>query len=227
MNWRYPRVIAVAGAALLLIGSVAPVHAANASRNDTSDASIVFAQDVSVIVGSTLREPDETTDPSAPLFGDSGVSLDLTWGQWQTAGGTANARVQGKQTAVEITLSGLVAGGVYSVFWGTLEPDSEHPLCGPGIERTLPLTSAHPNKQVPDPSSFVAPADGTATYLGEAPGNILAAGQTFFTIIYHSDGAAYHPFPNLGEQQTAGGEFGCRSSFGLDAMRQLIILMRS
>lgn len=227
MRWSYRRTFALASVALLAVGFAAPVQAAKVERQDGSDASVIYSQDVSVIVGSSLREPDATTEPEAPLFGDSGISLGLTWGQWQTASGTAAARVQGKRTAVDVALSGLVPGGVYSVFWGTLEPDSEHPLCRPGVERTLPLTSVHPDKQVPDPSSFVAGSDGTATYRGEAPGNILAAGQTFFTIIYHSDGMAYHPFPNIGEQLTAGGEFGCRSSFGLDAMRQLFILMRS
>lgn len=95
------------------------------------------------------------------------------------------------------------------------------------MERSFPLTSLQPGSQIPDPSSFIAASTGKSDYEGRAPGNILTARQTFFWVIYQSDGEADHPFPNLGEKLTAGGEFGCRTSFGDDAMRQLIILMRS
>jgi hypothetical protein len=218
-------VVALAAACALIIAAPAQ---ARIDRRDRSDATLVSSQDVSVIVGSTLREPDSSTDPSAPLFNDAGVGLGLNWGQWQAAGGKAVARVRdgGSFTRVELNLTGLVPGGVYSVFWGTLEPDSEHPDC-PGVERSLPLTSLEGANQVPDPSSFIARDSGRASYEGRAPGNILAAGQTFFWVIYQSDGEADHPFPNLGEKLTAGTEAGCRSSFGDDAMRQLTILMRS
>jgi hypothetical protein len=214
-------------AALCVLVVAAPAEA-RIERRDRSDATVVFPQDVSVIVGSTLREPNGSTDPSAPLFNDSGINLGITWGQWQGAGGKAVARVRnaGSDTKVELNLTGLVPGGVYSVFWGTLDPDSEHPGC-PGVERSQPLTSVKGERQVPDPSSFVARPNGRASYDGVAPGNILAAGQTFFWVIFQSDGQADHPFPNLGEKLTAGSDTGCRSSFGLDAMRQLTILMRS
>jgi hypothetical protein len=207
---------------------VAAPAQARIDRRDRSDATLVNSQDVSVIVGSTLREPGTGTDPSAPLFNDAGVGLGVTWGQWQAAGGRATARVRGggSSTTVKLTLTGLIPGGVYSVFWGTLDPDSEHPEC-PGVERSLPLTSLKGARQVPDASSFVARDGGRASYEGSAPGNILAAGQTFFWVIYQSDGEADHPFPNRGEKLTAGSEAGCRSSFGEDAMRQLTILMRS
>ena len=46
-----------------------------------------------------------------------------------------------------------------------------------------------------------------------------------FSVIYHSDGQAYDPFPNRGEQVTAGPD--CRSSFGADAMRQLLIIQKA
>ncbi len=62
---------------------------------------------------------------------------------------------------------------------------------------------------------------------GPAPGNILSAGQTFFWVIYQNDGEADHPFPNLGEKLTAGGESGCRSSFGDGRDEAARILMRS
>jgi hypothetical protein len=216
----------VATVALCALFTAAPAHAM-IDRLDRSDVTVVDSQDVSVIVGSTLREPDSGTDPSAPLFNDTGVGLGVTWGQWQAATGKAAARVRndGGETAVRLDLAGLIPGGVYSVFWGTLDPDSEHPEC-PGVERSLPLTSVKGTRQVPDASSFVARDGGRATYEGRAPGNILAAGQTFFWVIYQSDGEPDHPFPNRGEKLTAGTEAGCRSSFGEDAMRQLTILMR-
>lgn len=222
------RWIVVTLATVCLTGSAAPAQAVGADRRDRSDAALVFSRDVSVIVGNALREPDETTDASEPLFNDAGVALDLTWGQWQAATGIAIARYRSetRSTTVELKLSGLVPGGVYSVFWATLDPDSEHPGC-PGVERSLPLTSLNPRRQIPDPSSFIAASRGKSVYEGQAPGNILTAGQTFFWVIYQSDGEADHPFPNRGEKLTTGGEAGCRSSFGGDAMRQLTILMRT
>ena len=52
-------------------------------------------------------------------------------------------------------------------------------------------------------------------------GDLLAASQVLFSIIYHADGKSYYPLPNKGEFLTQGTD--CRSSFGLDAMRQLQI----
>jgi hypothetical protein len=120
-------------------------------------------------------------------------------------------------------LSGLIPGGVYSVFYGTFGPDSEHPLCQ-GVERTLPLTAFRPEGQEPDPSSFVADASGKARYHGRVEGALLEADQLFFSLVYHFDGRAYDPFPNRAEFFTQGEE--CRSSYGEDAMRHLLILQK-
>jgi hypothetical protein len=92
------------------------------------------------------------------------------------------------------------------------------------VERTLPLTASHPERQLPDASSFVADANGTAEYHGQVDGDLLQALQVFYTVIYHFDGMTYHPLPNRGEYLTQGE--GCRSSFGEDAMRQLIIFQK-
>jgi hypothetical protein len=124
-------------------------------------------------------------------------------------------------TDARIRLSGLVPGAVYSVFYGTFGPDSEHPLC-PGVERTLPLTAFQPERQQPDPSSFVADSGGEARYHGRVEGALLEADQLFFSVVYHFDGMTYHPVPNRGEFFTQGED--CRSTYGLDAMRQLLIL---
>jgi len=42
--------------------------------------------------------------------------------------------------------------------------------------------------------------------------------------VYHAFGESSYPFPNIGEQRTQGGS--CRSSFGEDSMRQLLILQK-
>jgi hypothetical protein len=197
----------------------------SAQAGDREDFTEIFERDVYVIVGSTLRTPTAETLPDAPLFNIAGVNLNITWGAWQMANATATARVQagGKQTDVRIELTGLIPGGVYSIFYGTLNPDSENPFC-PGVERTLPLTSFQPKRQFPDASSFIADASGRASYRGQASTNLLNPLQAFYTVIYHSDGQAYHPLPNHGEFLTQGAT--CRSSFGEDAMRQLIIFQK-
>jgi hypothetical protein len=209
---------------IIAFSSVVSAQVAGAGGPDREDSTVIFAQDVFVIVGSTLGHPDDQTASDAPLFTDSGIFLDMTWGQWQQANATSTARVQGgknnPRTTVDIHLTGLVPGGVYSLFYGTLTPDSENPLC-PGVERTLPLTSVNPNRQQPDASSFVADTSGQATYRGQVDGDLFSALQVFYTVIYHFDGQTYDPLPNRGEFLTQGDN--CRSSFGQDAMRQLII----
>ena len=213
--------------AALAVGAVlvVPATGAGAAGLDRADAVEAFERDVFVIVGSTLRNPDATTDPSAPLFNVAGISLDRTWGQWSSASATSTVRVAGgrsPRTDVRLELAGLVPAGVYSVFWGTLQPDSENPLC-PGVERTLALPSVDPG-QLPDASSFVAGTDGRGTFRGRLGGDLLAAGQVFFSVVYHFDGQTYGPLPNRGEHLTQGAE--CRSSFGEDAMRHLLVLQK-
>jgi hypothetical protein len=214
--------VAAMTATLALVAVASPASAAPPDQADTVQ---VYERDVFVIVGSTLRNPDATTDPSAPLFNNAGVGLDLTWGEWSAASATSAVRTSGKsnpRTDVRLRFSGLVPGGTYSVFWGTLNPDSENPLC-PGVERTLALPSVD-RDQSPDASSFVAGSDGTAAFRGSLDGNLLSAGQVFFSIVYHFDGQTYGALPNHGEFNTQGEN--CRSSFGEDAMRQLLILQK-
>ena len=215
--------LAAAMTATLALVAVAPP--ASAAPPDQADGVEVHERDVFVIVGSTLRNPDATTDPSAPLFNNAGVGLDLTWGEWSAASATSAVRTSGKSNArtdVRLSFSDLVPGGTYSVFWGTLNPDSENPLC-PGVERTLALPSVD-RDQSPDASSFVAGSDGTAAFRGSLDGNLLSANQVFFSIVYHFDGQTWGALPNHGEFLTQGPN--CRSSFGEDAMRHLLILQK-
>jgi hypothetical protein len=188
----------------------------------------LYPRDVYVIVGSTLRNPDASTPLTAPLFNQAGVNLDVTWGRWGWVSATSTMYVTtalfgGYKTDVAISLKGLIPGGVYSVFYGLLDPDSENPLC-PGVERTLPFPTSDTSKPHPDASSFVADTTGAATYAGRVNGNLLAAGQVYITIVYHADRMTYHPLPNRGESLTQGGT--CRSSFGQDAFRHLLILQK-
>src|SRR5215510_10040094 len=194
---------------------------------DHADGLEIFTRDIFAIVGSTLRNPTDTTASDAPIFNVAGVNLGLTWGQWKAATATSSAHVQGgsnnPRTDVRIQLSGLVPGGVYSIFYITLSPDSDNSLC-PGVERGIPLTAFKPDSQLPDASSFVADANGQAQYRGVVDGDLFGATQLIFEVIYHLDGQTYNSLPNRGEFLTQGAN--CRSSFGEDAMRQLFILQK-
>ena len=218
----------LAGSMSLAVGFADTARSATnlATKTDREDAVQPFARDVYVIVGSSLRNPTTETSPEAQLFNVAGVALDLTWGEWTDASATATARTVRKSgrlyTNVQVEPTGLVPNGVYSVYYGTLSPDSEHPLCQ-NVERTLPLASRDP-QQRPDRSSFVADANGEAAFRGRVKGRLLKATQVFYTVVYHSDGETYHPFPNQGEFLTQGEN--CRSSFGEDAMRQLIVFQK-
>jgi hypothetical protein len=227
------RLALVAGvaAALLLTG---PFVGNALAAHDRADAVETFGRDVFFIEGSTLRNPDDTTPPAAVLFNNSGVPLEvspgqpLTWGRWKAAGAASTAKVLGgvrsARTDVRMDLTGLVPGGRYSIFWGTLDPDSEQPLCA-GVERTLPLDAVKPAPDAPDANSFIAGASGSASYHGVADADLFGANQVFVTVVYHFLGrVSTYPFPNLGELQTQGPN--CHSSFGEDAMRQLIVLQK-
>ncbi len=211
----------------ILAGVVLPGASVYAAPSDPQDALQIFNRDVYVLDGVTLRNPTAATSPDAQLYSNVGASLPVTWGEWSQASAAATAHVKGSsqhaRTDVRIQLSGLIPGGVYSIFYGTFSPDSENPLC-PGVERMLPLTAFHPERQWPDASSFVADGNGTAQYHGQVDGDLLQASQVFYAVIYHLDGMTYHPLPNRGEFLTQGE--GCRSSFGEDAMRQLIIFQK-
>lgn len=216
------RTVVLLGAGLLLALPGVTQGPVLAAPPDPQDDITIFNRDVFETVGSTLRNPDGNTSPTAPLFNVAGVNLDITWGQWMGASATSTARVTGKDTDVRISLQGLVPNGVYSVFYLTIGPDSENPLC-PGVERSLPVVSTDKTSG-PDASSFIANKNGSADYRGTIPGDPSAAMQFYVSIIYHFDGGTYHPLPNKGEFLTQGRATPCRSSFGEDAMRQLLIL---
>ena len=210
----------MASTALLVVAPLGG-RASATTTVDQADGLEVYARDVYVVPFSTLRNPDETTDPSAPLFNDSGVNLGVTWGQWSAA--TARSDVVITRTSrtatdrVRLQLSGLVPNGLYSVFWGTIGPDSGQPLC-PGVERTLPLDSAGARRPGA-PNAFVADATGRALYVGDVA-DLFTATQVYFSIVWDWSGQTSYPFPNRGEQVS------CHSSFGQDTMRHLLVLQK-
>jgi hypothetical protein len=202
---------------------------------DQADGVEVFERDVREIVVSTLRTPDADTDPDEPLFNVAGVALEsapgdpVTWGEWSSASASSDVVVVqtpgGRITRVRLVLSGLVPGGLYSAFWGTLGPDSEQPLC-PHVERTLPLDVPGGGGGRPAPNAFVADARGNAAYVGEVNRDLFTARQVFFQIVWQFSGGTSYPFPNRGELLTQVPAPECRSSFGEDAMRHLLILQK-
>ena len=215
-------------ASLALAGALIPfAPAAHAAPPHAADAVEVYERDVFVIVGSTLRNPSADTDPGAPLFTNAGVGLGVTWGEWSAATAASRALVMGgpnhPRTDIRLSLTGLVPGGLYSVYWGTLGPDSEQPLC-PGVERTLPLDSAGSTDGAPAPNAFVVGTAGAVDFHGQVDGDLLDATQMFVTVVYHFSGQTSYPFPNLGELLTQGDT--CRSSFGEDSMRHLLVLQK-
>jgi hypothetical protein len=197
------------------------------SEPDREDSVEPFAGDVYVANGPILENPTFETSSDTQLFNVAGTPLGVTWGEWKGASSTSRARTVDRRsrtyTNVRVQMSGLVPEGVYSLFYATFEPDSRNPLC-PGQERLLPLRSRDKD-QSPDRSSFVAGTNGEATFYARVNGRLLDARRVVYAAIYHFDGLTYHPLPNRGEFVTQGDD--CRSSFGADAMRQLIVVQKS
>ena len=114
-------------------------------------------------------------------------------------------------------MSGLVPNGVYSLFYRTITPDTNNAIC-PDVEPSVALPAAFPQFQKPDPDSFVANASGEALFFASVPEPLLAAQVLVISVIYHFDGKTYGPLANRGETD------GCRSSYGIDAIRQFLIV---
>jgi hypothetical protein len=220
---RVLRRIMIGGCASLLLALCAAASPAIA-KPDKSSSTEPLTRDVYAIVGVSLRNPTDDTSPDAALFNVAGVNLDVTWGQFSGATATAVAKQTGgskhPRTDVNLDIRGLIPGGVYSVFYLTEGPDSENPLC-PGVERSLPLTAPHPSPDQPDAASFVADDGGSAKFHGTADGALLDAQVLGYELVYHFDGQTWGSLPNHGEFNTQGPN--CRSSFGEDAFRQIVV----
>ena len=124
-------------------------------------------------------------------------------------------------------MSGLVPNGVYSLFYRTFGPDSNNAVC-PNVEPTVALTAAFPQIQKPDPDSFIANRSGNALFFASIAQDLLAAQQLQVNLIYHFDGKTYGPVANFAESQGPVASLGeiRRSSYGIDAMRQFVIIQK-
>ena len=219
--------IAAALAAFALVVQAPIAGASNFGSQPTSAAGILpFPGDVYTLGsnGSLIAVDPSTTPASAPLFNLGGQPLNLTWGQFSSATASSRARTVAiggaGYTQVRISLSGLIPGGVYSLFYRTFGPDSVNPVCGP-VDGLVALTARHPQRQKPDSDSFVADSLGKAKFSARVAGRLLDAQNLLVDVIYHFDGNVYGPVPTRGE---AGNN--CRPSFGIDAMRQFLIVYK-
>jgi hypothetical protein len=212
----------LAGLALAL---QAPV--AGASPPTPNVAVVPFANDVFWFTNNALTVVDPASTPaSAPLFNLEGNPLNVTWGQFSSATATSDVTQNGNHTDFDIRLSGLVPNGVYSLFYRTFNPDSNNAIC-PNVEPTVALTARHPDQQQPDADSFVADSSGNAEFDGRVAGRLLDAQQLQIAVIYHFDGKTYGPVANQAESHGPGGPgVPCQSSYGIDAMRQLVIIQK-
>ena len=226
-------VIAV-GAVCIALAVQAPVAGASTTfTTPTQDVGIVpFAGDVYTTSsnGTLIPVLPASTPASTPLYNLAGNALNVTWGQWSSATATSYAwtvTFHGTTyTDFVIGMSGLVPDGVYSLFYRTFVPDSNNAFC-PNVEPSIALTAAFPRLQKPDPDSFIAGSSGKALFVASVAQDLLAAQGLSISVIYHFDGQTYGPVANAAEAAGPVAATGlCRSSYGIDAMRQMLIIQK-
>ena len=88
-------------------------------------------------------------------------------------------------------------------------------------EALVALTARFRNRQTPDPASFVAGRSGAAYFHARVAGRLLDAQSLQIAVTYHFDSNVYGPVPTSGEANN-----NCLSSFGIDAMRQFLIIQK-
>jgi hypothetical protein len=217
----------------LALAVQAPAASASISvSTPTVDVGIVpFQGDVYTIsTNGTLISVDPSSTPaSAPLFNLAGEALNLTWGQFSSATAKSYAWTVTDNgttyTQFLIEMSGLFPNGVYSLFYRTFGPDSNNAIC-PDIEPSVALTAALPQFQKPDPDSFIASSSGKGLFLASVAQDLLAAQELQVSVVYHFDGMTYGPVANAAEAQGPVDAGHCRSSYGVDAMRQFLIIQK-
>jgi hypothetical protein len=232
------RVIAAviaAGAVCLALALQAPAAGASTTVTPpTKDLGIIpFTGDVYTIdsEGNLIPVSITLTPASAPLYNVAGDPMNLTFGQWSSATATSyvwTVTYNGTtDTDFAIGMSGLVPNGVYSLFYRTFSPDSDNAYC-PIVEPQVALTALFPKIQKPDPDSFVASGSGKALFVASVKQDLLAAQQLQVDVIYHFNGQTYGPVANAAEAAgpVASNNGLCRSSYGIDAMRQMLIIQK-
>jgi hypothetical protein len=226
--------IATAVASLALVAQPPVAGAALPASNLTRQVGLLpFTGDVFTIssLGNLIPVSLSSTAASAPLFNLAGDPLNLTFGQWTSATAASYAwtvTFRGTTyTRFLIWMRGLVSNGVYSLFYRTFGPDSNNAFC-PNVEPQVALTAAFPRLQNPDSDSFRATKSGTALFFASVAQNLLAAQQLQEDVIYHFNGQTYGPVANQAESNGPVASNGglCRSSYGIDAMRQFLIIQK-
>jgi len=227
-------VIAAAAACTALVVQAPVAGAATTFTAPTANVGIIpFPGDVYTVgqEGNLIPVDLTSTPASAPLYNLAGDPLSVTWGQWTSATAKSYAWTTTNNgithTDLLIGMSGLVPNGVYSLFYRTFSPDSNNAFC-PNVEPSVALTAALPKFQKPDADSFIAGGSGNALFLASIAQNLLAAQQLQVSVIYHFDSKTYGPVANFGESQGPVASNGglCRSSYGIDAMRQFLIIQK-
>ena len=217
----------VCAVGLLATGVAGPAMAAPAihgAKRTPAVGTEPFFTDVYQIGGNgnLIHVDPRTASDSTALFNLAGMPLGETWGQFRVATASSGAKIvrtlSGDATDFLITLSGLFPNGVYSLFYRTFGPDSHPPVCAD--EPSTALTARYPRRQKPDASSFVADSSGKASFHARVAGRLLDAQSVTLSVVYHFDGHVYGAVPDLGDS------LGCRSSYGEDAMRQLLIVQK-
>jgi hypothetical protein len=226
-------VLATAAACMALVVQ-APVAGASPLSRPTPDVGIIpFSGDIYTVdqEGSLIPVNISSTALPAPLYNLAGDPLDLTWGQWISATAKSYAWTttyrRTTYTDFVIGISGLIPNGVYSLFYRTFGPNSNNAVC-PNVEPSVALTAAFPQFQRPDPDSFIANSSGNALFFASVAQNLLAAQQLQVSVIYHFDGKTYGRVANAAEANGPVASDGglCRSSYGIDAMRQFLIIQK-
>jgi hypothetical protein len=228
-------------AAVIAVGAVCVAMAVQAPAAGASTTITTPTRDVGIIAfpddvytlnyqGALVPIDPTSTPASAPLYNLAGNALNLTWGNWSSATAASYASTVTfngtTYTDFVIGMSGLVPDGVYSLFYRTLAPDSNNAFC-PNVEPSIALTAAFPRLQKPDPDSFTAGGSGKALFVASVAQNLLAAQGLTISVIYHFNGQTYGPVANAAEAAGPVAATGqCRSSYGIDAMRQMLIIQK-
>lgn len=124
----------------------------------------------------------QAAPPSTPLYGATGHPLGITLGTWENARGSVRFACAKGQSTVTSSLSGLIAGGLYSVFVVHLTVN--------GAARFTPLGNAAGTDD-----SFTADAHGAAHPTDHVTGCLDH--QEAVVVIWHSDHVAHGATPGV------------------------------
>jgi hypothetical protein len=159
---------------------------------------------INATIFSTAKPTDHApSDLSAIGPFVKGKSLGVTMGKWLAAQGSGSYQCSNGQATVKANFSGLIAGGVYTL-WYVFSPS---PPAQPFVSLDLPL-GARSGAQ----ALVKVGADGKASYTSSFKPCLQLGGEQALTLLalaYHSDGKTYGGSP---------GPFGSATHIQLIAM---------